>query len=113
MQDKIAVIYGINGPVVTVKNAPWLMMKEMTFVGSERLIGEVIAIHGEDTVIQVYEETSGLKVGEPVEGTAAPMSVTLGPGLIGNIFDGIERPLRAIKDLSGAFISRGLRPRRG
>ena len=50
MQDKIAVIYGINGPVVTVKNAPWLMMKEMTFVGSERLIGEVIAIHGEDTV---------------------------------------------------------------
>ena len=53
MQDKIAVIYGINGPVVTVKNAPWLMMKEMTFVGSERLIGEVIAIHGEDTVIQV------------------------------------------------------------
>ena len=110
MQDKIAVIYGINGPVVTVKNAPWLMMKEMTFVGSERLIGEVIAIHGEDTVIQVYEETSGLKVGEPVEGTAAPMSVTLGPGLIGNIFDGIERPLRAIKDLSGAFISRGLRP---
>lgn len=110
MQNKSAVIYGINGPVVTVKNVPWLMMKEMVFVGHERLIGEVIAIHGEDTIIQVYEETSGLKVGEPVEGTSAPMSVSLGPGLIGNIFDGIERPLRAIKDLSGAFISRGLRP---
>lgn len=108
--DKKSFIYGINGPVVTVKNAPWLMMKEMVYVGEESLIGEVIAIHGDSTVIQVYEETSGLKVGEPVTATGAPMSVTLGPGLIGNIFDGIERPLRAIKDMSGAFISRGLRP---
>ena len=58
----------------------------------------------------MYEETSGVKIGEPVETTGAPMSVTLGPGLIGNIFDGIERPLRTIKDMSGAFISRGLRP---
>lgn len=110
MTDRKAFIYGINGPVVTVKNAPWLMMKEMVFVGEERLIGEVIAIHGDSTIIQVYEETSGVKIGEPVETTGAPMSVTLGPGLIGNIFDGIERPLRTIKDMSGAFISRGLRP---
>lgn len=110
MTDRKAFIYGINGPVVTVKNAPWLMMKEMVFVGEEKLIGEVIAIHGDSTIIQVYEETSGLKTGEPVETTGAPMSVTLGPGLIGNIFDGIERPLRTIKDMSGAFISRGLRP---
>ena len=110
MTDRKAFIYGINGPVVTVKNAPWLMMKEMVFVGEEKLIGEVIAIHGDSTIIQVYEETSGLKTGEPVETTGAPMSVTLGPGLIGNIFDGIERPLRTIKDISGAFISRGLRP---
>lgn len=110
MTDRKAFIYGINGPVVTVKNAPWLMMKEMVFVGDERLIGEVIAIHGDSTIIQVYEETSGVKIGEPVETTGAPMSVTLGPGLIGNIFDGIERPLRTIKDMSGAFISRGLRP---
>ena len=108
--NKEAVIYGINGPVVTVKNAPWLMMKEMVYVGDEQLIGEVIAIHGNSAIIQVYEETSGLKVGEPVSSTGAPMSVTLGPGLIGNIFDGIERPLRTIKELSGAFISRGLRP---
>lgn len=108
--EKKAFINGINGPVITVKNAPWLMMKEMVYVGNEGLIGEVIAIHGDATVIQVYEETSGLTLGEPVEATSAPMSVTLGPGLIGNIFDGIERPLRSIKDLSGAFISRGLRP---
>ena len=72
-----AFIYGINGPVVTVKNAPWLKMMEMVFVGNERLVGEIIAIHGEDTVIQVYEETSGLTVGEPVEGTGARISVTL------------------------------------
>lgn len=103
-------IYGINGPVVTVKNVPGLMMLEMVYVGTERLIGEVIAIHGENTVIQVYEETSGLKPGETVEGTGTPMSVTLGPGLIGNIFDGIERPLKTIEDMSGAFISRGLCP---
>ncbi len=110
MQSKQAFIYGINGPVLTVRDAPWLMMKEMVYVGSEKLIGEVIAVHGESTVIQVYEETSGLKIGEPVEASGAPMSVALAPGLIGNIFDGIERPLKTIRDMSGAFISRGLRP---
>lgn len=110
MTDRKASIYGINGPVVTVKNAPWLQMLETVYVGNERIIGEVIAVHGDATIIQVYEETSGLKVGEPVESTGEPMSVTLGPGLIGNIFDGIERPLRSIEALSGAFISRGLRP---
>ncbi len=110
MQNKKAVIYGINGPVLTVKNSPWLTMKEMVYVGDEKLIGEVIAVHGDSTIIQVYEETSGLSVGEPVEATGEPMSVTLGPGLIGNIFDGIERPLRIIEEQSGAFISRGLRP---
>mgnify|MGYP003301939596 CR=1 FL=1 len=110
MQNKNAVIYGINGPVLTVKNAPWLMMKEMVYVGNERLIGEVIAIHDDSTIIQAYEETSGLKVGEPVEASGMPMSVTLAPGLIGNIFDGIERPLISIEKMSGAFISRGLTP---
>ena len=105
-----AVIYGINGPVVTVKDAPWLEMLEMVYVGEERLIGEVIAVHGEFTLVQVYEETSGLTLGEPVDSTGEAMSVTLGPGLIGNIFDGIERPLKSIKNISGAFITRGLRP---
>lgn len=110
MAENKAVIYGICGPVVTVKDAPWLMMKEMVFVGDEELVGEVIAIHDEFTTIQVYEETSGLKTGEPVTSTGEMMSVVLGPGLIGNIFDGIERPLATIKESSGAFIKRGLRP---
>ena len=110
LDKKTAEIYGINGPVVTVKDAPQFMMKEMVFVGNEKLIGEVIAVHGDSTIIQVYEETSGLTLGEPVAPAGAAMSVTLGPGLLGNIFDGIERPLRTIKDESGAFISRGLRP---
>lgn len=105
-----AKIYGINGPVVTVKNAPWLKMRETVYVGHESLIGEVIAIHGDSTIIQVYEETSGLTLGEPVISSGEPMSVTLGPGLMGNIFDGIERPLAAVEEQSGAFISRGLRP---
>ncbi len=108
--ENTAVIYGINGPVVTVKNAPSLKMLEMVYVGKERLVGEVIAVHNEDTLIQVYEETSGLKTEEPVVPSGKPMSVTLGPGLIGNIFDGIERPLKDMEMLSGAFISRGLSP---
>lgn len=104
------VIYGINGPVVTVKDVPGLKILEMVYVGNEKLIGEVISVHQSDTIIQVYEETSGLMPGEPVEGTGEPMSVALGPGLLGNIFDGIERPLKSIENLSGAFIKRGLRP---
>ncbi|MEE1014361.1 MAG: V-type ATP synthase subunit A [Clostridia bacterium] len=107
--NRLAAIHGINGPVIKVKNAPWLAMMEMVYVGKEQLIGEVIAVHGDCTIIQVYEETSGLTIGEPVVSTGRPMSVTLGPGLIGNIFDGIERPLTSMEALSGAFISRGLR----
>ncbi len=101
------VIYGINGPVVTVKNTKSFSMMEMVYVGSCRLIGEVIGITDELTTIQVYEETTGLKPGEIVEGTGGPMKVCLGPGLLDNIFDGIERPLKAIEEQSGAFISRG------
>ncbi len=101
------VIYGINGPVVTVKNTKSFSMMEMVYVGSERLIGEVINITSDKTTIQVYEETTGLKPGEIVEGTGGPMKVCLGPGLLDNIFDGIERPLKAIEEKSGAFISKG------
>lgn len=101
------VIYGINGPVVTVKNTKSFSMMEMVYVGSCRLIGEVIGITDELTTIQVYEETTGLKPGEIVEGTGGPMKVCLGPGLLDNIFDGIERPLKAIEEQSGAFISSG------
>ena len=100
-------IYGINGPVVTVRNADCFEMMEMVYVGPQKLVGEVIGITHELTTIQVYEETTGLKPGDPVEGTGAPMNVLLGPGIIDNIFDGIERPLKAIEEQSGSFISRG------
>ena len=101
------VIFGINGPVVTVKNSTDFSMLEMVYVGVSRLIGEVIGIDADTTTIQVYEETSGLKPGEPVESTGSPLSLTLGPGIITNIFDGIERPLSDIEKASGAFISKG------
>ena len=101
------IIYGINGPVVTVKNTRSFSMMEMVYVGKARLVGEIIGITDKLTTIQVYEETTGLKPGEPVYGTGSPMNVTLGPGIIDNIFDGIERPLKAIEKQSGAFISRG------
>ena len=101
-------IYGINGPIVTVNGKTDLSMMEMVFVGEERLVGEVIRLDSDMTTIQVYEETSGLKPGEPVYSTGDQISVTLGPGIIRNIFDGIERPLSAIEELSGgSFISRG------
>ena len=101
------VIFGINGPVVTIKGETELSMMEMVYVGKEKLIGEVIGLDKKMTTIQVYEETTGLKPGEPVYSTGLPMSVTLGPGIIGNIFDGIERPLPAIEKKFGAFIGKG------
>lgn len=105
--DRKNVIYGINGPVVTVKNSKDFSMMEMVYVGKEQLVGEIIGIDEEFTTIQVYEETTGLVPGEEVTGTGGPMKVRLGPGIIGNIFDGIERPLKSIKEKTGPFISRG------
>ncbi|MBQ1353610.1 MAG: V-type ATP synthase subunit A [Ruminococcus sp.] len=101
------VIYGINGPVVTVRDTDSFEMMEMVHVGVQNLVGEVIGITDKLTTIQVYEETTGLKPGDPVTGTGAPMNVLLGPGIIDNIFDGIERPLKAIEEQAGAFINRG------
>lgn len=101
------VIYSINGPVVTVKDTDAFSMLEMVYVGNARLIGEVISIKKEFTTIQVYETTTGLKPGEPVYPTGQPISVTLGPGILRNIFDGIERPLEEIAKESGSFIPTG------
>lgn len=101
------VIYGINGPVVTVRDSSSFSMAEMVHVGKDKLVGEVIGITDKLTTIQVYEETTGLFPGEPVVGTGSPMNVTLGPGILDNIFDGIERPLKEIEEESGAFIARG------
>ena len=100
-------IYSINGPVVKVKNSRSFSMLEMVYVGNKRLISEVIGVNSEFTTIQVYEGTTGLMPGEPVVGTGAAMSALLGPGIITNIFDGIERPLRSLAELTGAFIGDG------
>ena len=101
------VIYGVNGPVVTVKDTADFSMQEMVYVGNEGLIGEVIGITSKFTTIQVYEVTTSVRPGEPVKGTGMPMSVELGPGIIRNIFDGIERPLRDMEQATGPFIGRG------
>ena len=100
-------IYSINGPVVTVRNSKAFKMQEMVYVGNAGLVGEVIGINDKRTTIQVYEGTTGLRVGEPVVPSGSPMSVTLGPGIIQNIYDGIQRPLRAIEEKNGAFIATG------
>ncbi len=102
-------IFGINGPVVRVIGSGSFEMQEMVYVGDEELIGEVIGVTEKETIVQVYEETTGLKKGEKVTGTGSPLAITLAPGILSNIFDGIERPLKDIKKLSGAFVTRGLK----
>ena len=106
--EKHEVIYGINGPVIYIKGKTALSMGEMVFVGESRLVGEVILLTAEMTTIQVYEETTGLKPGDPVYGSGQPIFVTLGPGILDNIFDGIERPLAKIAEGSGMYIPRGV-----
>ena len=101
------VIYSINGPVVKVKDTVSFSMLEMVYVGNDSLMGEVISVSKEFTTIQVYETTTGLKPGEPVVSTGSPICATLGPGILRNIFDGIERPLKALEKESGAFIRAG------
>ena len=105
--NKTGVIYGINGPVVYLKGNTEFKMAEMVYVGKDRLVGEIIGLHKDQTTIQVYEETTGIKPGELVEGTGAPISVTLAPGILNNIYDGIERPLSEIAKEGGAYINRG------
>ncbi len=106
--SKTGVIYGINGPVIYVKGNTDFQMHEMVYVGQERLVGEVISLEKGNATVQVYEETSGLRPGELAESTGAPISVTLGPGILTNIFDGIERPLNEIAARSGKYITRGI-----
>ena len=101
-------IYGINGPVVTVKGKTDLKMMETVYVGKNALAGEVIKISDELTTIQVYEDTAGLHPGEEVVSTSRPMSVTLAPGLLGNIYDGIQKPLTVIADKAGIFLTKGV-----
>lgn len=106
--NKTGIIYGINGPVVYLRGNTGFKMSEMVYVGKERLVGEVINLTSDTTTIQVFEETTGIKPGEEVTATGDAISVTLAPGILNNIFDGIERPLSEIAKDGGAYINRGV-----
>ncbi|PXF43149.1 V-type proton ATPase catalytic subunit A [Gracilariopsis chorda] len=106
---KMGIVRQVAGPVVTADEMDGAAMYELVAVGKLKLLGEIIRLSGSSATIQVYEETAGLTVGDPVERTAAPLSVELGPGLLGNIFDGVQRPLKKIALLTGdMFIPRGV-----
>ena len=107
MADSTGKIISINGPIVKTEGDCGFLMNEMVYVGEERLAGEVIGLDRKSAVIQVYEDTGGLKPLAPVFGTGAPVSVTLAPGIIGNIFDGIQRPLEEMEKERGPFIGAG------
>jgi len=102
-------IYGINGPVITVRGGRGLPMMSLVYVGLDGIPGEVVSAAGDTTVVQVYEDSGGLANGQPVEATGKPMSLLLGPGMISNIYDGIARPLKAIEARAGNFITKGIR----
>ena len=105
--NRTGVIYGINGPVIYLEGNTGFKMSEMVYVGREKLVGEVIGLTRERTTVQVFEETTGIKPGEIVEATGDAISVVLAPGILSNIFDGIERPLSEIAKTGGAYITRG------
>jgi len=99
----------VAGPTVSVEGLAGVALNEVVFVGEERLLGEVIRIEGDVATVQVYEETAGLALGEPAEAAGEPLSVELGPGLLGRIFDGVQRPLAELAELQGDFLGRGVR----
>ena len=105
---KPGVIERIIGPVVVAHDMLGAQMYELVKVGTLGLIGEVIRVEGEKATIQVYEETAGIKPGERVERTGNPLSVELGPGMINQIYDGIQRPLPTLMEIAGTFITRGI-----
>jgi len=108
MENKTGKVIGINGPVVRADNMTGFTMREMVIVGKNKLIGEIIALEGDIAVLQIYEETEGMQVGEDVLGTGNLLSVKLGPGIISNMFDGIQRPLLAINEMSPGYIPTGI-----
>ncbi len=109
MSQQVGKTIWINGPVVRARGSKHVTMLEMVEVGEEHLIGEVIGLNGDEITVQVYEETSGMRPGEPVFGTGLPLSVELGPGVMRSIVDGIQRPLPVMERRTGAFIGRGIR----
>jgi len=109
MQKRIiGQIKRVNGPVVTAKNVVDAKMMELVYLSDAHLIGEVVKLNGSQATVQVYEDVTGLTPGDNIYGSNNPLSVELGPGLIGSIYDGIQRPLEQLKVLSGDFIDRGI-----
>lgn len=100
-------IISINGPVILAKGDGDFSMHDIVYIGKEQILGDVIKINKDIVTIQVYENTTGLKIGEDVVSDENPLSVTLGPGLMGNIFDGIQRPLEDLRKKDGDFLKRG------
>ncbi|MDK2383822.1 MAG: V-type ATP synthase subunit A [Candidatus Korarchaeota archaeon] len=104
------IIVHIKGPVVEAEGMRGAKIREVVYVGEERLIGEIVKIEGDKAIIQVYEPTGGVKAGEPVERTGEPLSAELGPGLLGQVLDGLGRPLEVIAEKAGGpFITRGIK----
>lgn len=109
LDDKYGYVHAVSGPVVTAENMAGAAMYELVRVGHVQLVGEIIRLEGDMATLQVYEETSGVSVGDPVLRTGKPLSVELGPGILGNIFDGIQRPLQDIREItSSIYIPRGI-----
>lgn len=98
----------INGPVVEATGHADFAMHDMVYIGSKRLLGEVIKINGDISIIQCYEDTSGMRIGEDVTSTNGPLCLNLGPGMIGQVYDGIQRPLKVLEEKSGPFIAKGI-----
>lgn len=105
--ERSALVTMVSGPVVQASPSSLFSMNELVEVGEERLVGEVISLEGEEATIQVYEDTTGIRPGDIVKGQGLPLYVELGPGLVGNIFDGIQRPLKGLREQWGDFIRRG------
>src|SRR5690554_617964 len=101
-------IRSISGPAVIAENMMGARMFDIVRVGEEQLVGEIIRLDGDTAFVQVYEDTSGLVVGQEVVSTGLPLAVELGPGMLNGIFDGIQRPLDKIQEASGTYIDRGI-----
>jgi V/A-type H+-transporting ATPase subunit A len=108
LNNHFGVVELINGPVVKGTKMSAFKVNEMVTVGERQLIGEVVSLEDEVATVQVYEETEGLRAGERICSTGAPLSLTLGPGMLGNMFDGIQRPLKKIEEISKIFIPEGI-----
>ena len=108
-EPKLGTITMINGPVVNATGMSRFAMRELVQVGDLGLTGEILQMGKDRSVIQVYEDTTGIKTGEPVRGLGHPLSVCLGPGLLGHIIDGIGRPLDRLMEKEGSFLARGTR----